>query len=227
MKGRYPSAVMLTLADPISEERDDELNRWYSEVFVPGVEASPFVQAVRRYESAFRSEPTFRAHPRYLTIVEVSHEDLRETHRSLRELYTVIRSATEPPELRKLDTLYERIGPEFRTERTGTPVRVVYCGLVGCTDTARDAEWNQWYDDKHSPDALVWADTGYRYRALDRTDPVPHQAQPYASLYETSKELDALQAMLADFREQMIASDPIWVNLLAVYYSGLFTPMEA
>jgi hypothetical protein len=227
MEGRYPRAVMVTLSDCADQAREAELNRWYAERFVPQVQESPLVQAVRRYESAYRREQTFRAHPRYLTIAEVEHKDVQEAARRLRELYTEVREGHDALELRRLDTLYQRIGPEFRSERSGRPIRFVYCGLVGCTDSAREDEWNRWYNEKHSPDALVGAfDTGYRYTVVDPTEPVPHQAQRYLSVYETGHDLDRLQQALADFRQEMIATDPLWVHLLAVYYSGLFTPME-
>lgn len=228
MEGRYPRAVMITLSDCTDEAHETALNRWYAESFVPAVEASPLVQSVRRYENAYNGEPTFRGRPKYLTIAEVEHGDIEEAGRQLRTLYADVRSGHDAWELRRLDTLYGRIGPEFKSDRSERPVKFVYCGLVGCTDTSREDEWNRWYDDKHSPDALVGAfDTGYRYAVVDPTDPVPHQATRYLSLYETGHELDRLQQILGDFRQEMIATDPLWVNLLAVYYSGLFTPVRA
>jgi hypothetical protein len=218
---------MITLSDCTDQAHEAAYNRWYDDVFVPQVEASPLVQAVRRYESAYKDEPTFRAHPRYLTIAEVNHDDPSEAGKTLRGLYGDIRSQQESNELRKLDTLYERTGPEFRSVRSDRPIELVYCGLVGCTDTSREDEWNRWYNDKHSPDALAAPfDTGYRYTVVNLVDPVPHQATRYLSLYETGLELAALQEKLADFRQEMIATDPIWVNELAVYYSGLFRPLE-
>lgn len=227
MEGRYPAAVMITLSDCTYDANEAELNRWYRESFVPAVAASPLVGRVSRYVSAYKDEPTFRGRPRYLTIAEVEHNDLEAAGRELRGLYNELRSGREAEELRKLDTLYARTGPEFRTVRSGRPIELVYCGMVGCTDTSREDEWNEWYDDKHSPDALSEAfDTGYRYRVVNPTDPAPHQASKYISVYEIGHELPDLLPILAAFREEMIATDPIWVNLLAVYYSGLFKPLE-
>ncbi len=227
MEGRYPSAVMITLSDCVDSAREAEFNGWYDDVFVPRLEIAPLVKNVRRYVSAYKDEPTFRGRPRYLTIAEVEHDDAAEAGRTMRELYTEARAEHDGWELSRLDTLYERIGPEFRSDRSGRPIEYVYCGLVGCTDAAREDEWNRWYNDKHSPDALAAPfDTGYRYAVVNPLDPVPHQATPYLSLYETGLELGALQQTLAAFRQEMIASDPLWVNLLAVSYSGLFKPLE-
>ena len=227
MNERYPAAVMVTLSDSVDPSSEPGLNRWYDETFVPAVEASPLVTAVSRYRSVYQDEQTFRARPRYLTITEVEHPDVDDAARRLRAMYTELRAGRND-ELRKLDTLYARVGPEFRTDRTGRPIEMVYCGMVGCTDTSREDEWNRWYDEKHSPDALLKAfDTGYRYRVVNPVDPVPHQASRYLSVYEIGHTLDELQPILAAFREEMIESDPIWVNLLAVYYSGLFIPLES
>jgi hypothetical protein len=226
MNGQYPAAVMVTLADCVDSAREEEFNQWYAEEFVPGVTASPLVTSVHRYRSVYGDEPTFRSRPRYLTIAEVQGDDLDAAGRELRELYDGLR-AGRGDELRKLDTLYGRIGPEFLTERSGRPIKMVYCGMVGTTDTSREDEWNSWYDAKHSPDALIDAfDTGYRYRVVNPVDPGPHQASKYLSVYEIGHTLEELTPILAAFREEMIATDPLWVNLLAVYYSGLFTPVE-
>jgi hypothetical protein len=224
MEERYPAAVMVTLSD--CTQGEEEYNTWQDEVFVPAVEAVDFVTHVQRYENAYRDETTYRARPRYLTIAEVEHEDVEEAGKQLRALYNDLRAGRDASELRRLDTLYSRIGPEFRSPRTGRPVQFVYFGLVGCTDTTREDEWNTWYDDKHSPDALLDAfDTGYRYRVVNPVDPGPHQSSRYLSVYEISHDLGHLQKLLADFRQEMIDTDPLWVNLLSVVYSGLFTPM--
>ena len=227
MQGRYPQGVMITLSDCTNPADEADFNRWYDEVFAPGVEASPLVGNVLRYENAYKDEPTFRSHPKYLVITEVLSDDLSAAAPALRDLYTELRANRSAPELFKLDTLYERVGPEFHSERSDRPVRHVYCGLVGLNDITREDEFNQWYNDKHSPDALADAfDTGYRYRVVDPTEPVPHQASRYVSIYEISHDLGRLQEHLAAFRAEMIESDPLWVNLLAVYYSGIFSPLK-
>ena len=223
MEGRYPPAVMVTVSDCTDASREAELNAWYRDVFIPRTEATDFIRNTRRYANVYGDRATFTGRPKYLTVSEVHRTDTAMALRELRQLYTGLR-AEEGLEVRKFDSLYERIGPEFQSPRSGRPVKIVYAGFVGCTDSARETEFNHWYDRKHSPDALVASfDTGYRYKAVDLRDPVPHQTMPYLSLYESSKDLDALNKTLDAFREEMIATDPIWVDLLAVYWSGLFS----
>lgn len=227
MEGRYPRAVMVTLADCVDVRLAAEYEPCYEEVFVAEIEKIPLVTHVHRYENAYRSESTFRGHPRYLTIAEVEHEDMQEARRELRSTYDGLRAKLGDRELRKLDTLYERIGPEFHGARSGRPIEYIYIALVDCTDTNRRIEWNQWYDNTHLPDAVAGPfDTGYRYRAVDLTDPMPHQASPYLSLYETGYSLEELQRQLALFRAELMESDRIWATLLAIHYAGLFKPID-
>jgi hypothetical protein len=217
---------MVSLGDCVDPRYATEFERWQQEEFMPHIEAVPCVTHVHRYETAYRDEPTFRGHPRYLTIAEVEHEDIQEARRELRAVYDRVRKELDGREIRKLDTVYERVGDEFRSERSGRPVKHVYCGLVGCTDTRREGEWNRWYESKHLPDALRGTfDTGYRYRVVAPTDPAPHQAPPYLSLYEAGYDFDELQQRLASFRAELLESDQVWRDLLAIHYSGLFAPV--
>lgn len=225
MEGRYPPAIMVTVSDCTDPAREAELNAWYRDVFIPKIEATGFIKNTARYRHVLGDKPTFLGHPKFLTIAEVERTDAKTALKEIRELYTKLRAdGGAQLEVRKFDTLYQRVGPEFHSPRSGRPVKIVYAGFVGCTDTRREDEFNHWYDRKHSPDALIDAfDTGYRYKAVDLRDPAPHATMPYLSLYEISKDLDTLNTSLEAFRQEMVASDPMWVDLLAVYWSGLFT----
>lgn len=216
---------MVTLADCVDEQTAD-YECWYRDVFVPQVDAVPVVTGLGRYCTAFPSEQTFRSHPRYLTIVELEHDDIAEAGRRLRTVYDAIRPELGGREIRRLDTLYTRVGAESRSPRSHRQVAHVYCGLVACTDTRREDEWNKWYDEKHLDDALSDPfDTAYRFRVVDPSDPVPHQASPYLSLYETGYNLAELQERLAAFRARLVATDTLFVSLLTIQYSGLFRPL--
>ena len=65
-----------------------------------------------------------------------------------------------------------------------------------CTDPARDAEWNRWYDDVHIPDVLSTG--GYhaatRWRLLD---PHPAQANDYA-IYQSRLQADEAYRTMAE-----------------------------
>ena len=226
MEGRYPPGLWIVLIDCIDPAREGEFNHWYDEVLTPQREATGYIRNTRRYENVFSSEPTFRGRPKYLTLQEVYRDDLEQILKEIREFDAALLARGQRFDgfVAKMATLYRRIGPEFRSERSNSPVQIVYCGLVGCADPAREDEFNKWYNEKHSPETLDAGifDTGYRYEVVDPNDPVPHQSAPYLSLYETSIDLAALQGRLDRFRQKMISEDPLWVNLLKIYYSGLF-----
>jgi len=230
MEGRYPAGVYIVLADCREPAREAEWNRWYEERFMPGLEGLGFVANSRRYENVFAAEGTFRGRPRYLSAHEVEHADmpaaLKAIHRREAELIAQGGAAAQA-QLTKVNTLYRRTGPEFRSGRTG-PVEVVYCGLVGMMDRSRTAEFDRWYNERHSPDALDAGlfDVGYRYDVVDLHDPMPHRSSPCLSLYESTAPLPALEEKLQEFRTAMTAEDPLWVDLLGIWYTGLFRPMK-
>ncbi len=229
MEGRYPPGMFIVLADCRDPSREDAWNRWYADTFIRGLEELAYVKNSRRYVNAFAEEATFRGRPKYLSLHEVYHDNLpvilRELHK--REAELISNSSAAQPMLIKLSTLYRRAGPEFRSGRKD-PIQVVYCGLVGMMDRSRSAEFDKWYNERHSPDALNAGifDIGYRYDVVNLHDPLPHLSSPCLSLYESSVSLPELQKKLESFRKTMIDVDPIWVDLLGIWYSGLFRPMK-
>ena len=228
MEGRYPLGILIQLIDCTDPSQENEFNRWYYRVFIPKCEALGFIQNTRRYENFLGKEPTFRGRPKYLTIAEVYRTDLKQALKEYHDFDAKLKAGGQDFKAMAvmLDTMYEQFGPELGSERTGRPVKVLYCGLLGCTDLTREEEFNKWYADKHGPETLeAWADTQYRYKAVDLNDPVPHQPTPYVTLYETGMEYSVLQDALTAFRKQS-ASDPLWVNLLAVYFAALFRPIQ-
>ena len=230
MEGRYPAGVYIVLSDCKEPSREGEWNRWYDKAFVPGLESLGFVSHSRRYENVFASEGTFRGRPKYLSVHEVAHADLpaalKAIHKRESELIAKGGGAAQA-QLTKVNTLYGRAGPEFRSGKTD-PIQIIYCGLVGMLDRSRTAEFDKWYNDRHSPDALNAGlfDVGYRYDVVDLHDPLPHLSSPCLSLYESSVPLPELQKKLESFRKAMIEVDPLWVDLLGIWYSGLFRPMK-
>lgn len=227
MEGRYSPGILIQLADCTDPAQENEFNQWYNEDFIPKCEVLGFIRNTKRYENFSGKEPTFRGRPKYLTLAEVYRTDLKQGLKEYHDFDAKLKAGGQGFEAMaiKLDTIYEQFGPELRSERTGRPVKVLYCGLLGCTDLTREDEFNKWYAARHGPETLeAWADTQYRYKAVDLNDPLPHQTTPYVTLYETGMEYSRLQDALAAFRQQS-ASDPLWVKLLAVYFTGLFRPI--
>jgi len=231
VKGRYPPGVFITLADCLNPARENEFNLWYNETLVPNMDTLGFVRNAERYENVFGNEVTFRSRPKYLALYEVYHDNLKQALKEIHQREDELKSQGKwfTDMIVKTNTLYQRVGPEFRSERSGSPIQIVYCGLVGPSDMSRKAEYDKWYNERHSPDALEAGlfDVGYRYDIVDPDDPMPHQSSPCFSFYETSVDLPTLQQRLENFRNKMIEVDPLWVNLLGIYYTGLFRPMKS
>lgn len=229
MEGRYPPGVYIALTDCKLASHEEHFNRWYNEALIPGLERLDYVRNSRRYENVFADEGTFRGRPKYLAVHEIYHDDLpralKEIHK--RESEIVAPDKVAGSVLTKVNTLYRRVGPEFRSGRSGS-TKIVYCGLVGLTDPCRKAEFDKWYNERHSPEALEAGcfDVGYRYDVVDPHDPMPHLSSPCLSIYETYVDLTTLQKTLETFRKKMIKEDPLWVDLLGIWYSGLFRPLQ-
>lgn len=228
MEGRYTPGVLIQLTDCTDPAQEAEFNQWYDKTFVPKLEVLGFIRNTRRYENFLSKEPTFLGRPKYLLVAEVYHDDMKKALKEYRQFNKELKEQLQDFKamVAKLDTIYERFGPELTSERTGRPVKVLYCGMIGCADPARDDEFNKWYRERHGPETLdSWADTQYRYKVVDPNDPVPHQSTLYISMYETGKEYSEVQKLLPAFREQSY-SDPLWVNLLTVHFAALWRPIS-
>ena len=228
MEGRYPAGVFISLMDCTDTEREGEFNQWRDEILIPGIESLGFVKNSRCYENVLSSGPTFQGRPKSLVLSEVYHDDLKQALEDIRTRRSEIKDSEGfDAYVAKVDTLYGRLGPEFCTGRTGREVKTIYCGLLGCADPAREDEFNTWYDERHSPETIrndiFQFDTGYRYGVVDPYDPIPHQSSPYLSLYETSLEpSEALEGLVGLRKNSIAVKDKIWIELLTVFYAGLF-----
>jgi hypothetical protein len=233
MEGRYPEGVWITLMDCTETEKEGEFNRWCDEILIPGIESLGFVRNTRRYENVLSHVPTFQGRPKHLVLSEVHHDDMEQALMEIRRRDSEIKNIPNGFDafITKVNTLYRSTGPEFRSQRTGRPVQAVYCGLLGCADPAREEEFNQWYNKRHSPETIhndvFQFDTGYRYAIVNPYDPIPHQSAPYISLYETSAAPSLTLKGLSELRKNSVAvRDTIWIELLVVYYTGVFSPLN-
>src|SRR2546422_10451518 len=108
--------------------------------------------------------------------------------------------------------IFKRLGGEFCA--ASRPTRGILLVLSNCTDLAREAEFNRWYEDIHVADILETGafHTAYRYESLD---PQATQAT-YLALYETeqsdpAKAREALGKARADWEKRGRQSDTIEV----------------
>lgn len=232
MEGRYPAGVFLNLADCMDPAKEQGFIKWNQDVLLPGLKNKGCIQHFNRYENVMSRYATFQGRPKYLTLSEVYNDNLegvlKEIHEFEEELATTNRD--NDSRVSKVNTMYRMIGSEFRTERTGREVQAILCVLCGCTDLSREAEFNEWYNERHSPETIInnifSFDTGYRYQVVDPNDPMPHQSSPYLSIYETSASIEDTLKGLAGLRKESTATDQTWVELLTVYYAGVFKPLK-
>jgi hypothetical protein len=224
METKDPRGVLIALSDCVDEGKEKEFNKWYNEIHIPEIEALGFVKNTKRYENVLSKTGTFQGRPKYLAVWEVYRDDLKLALEDIRRRDAELKEQGKGFDgiVKMVDALYEKVGPEITTERTGSPAQGVYLVLCCPTDPAREDEFNTWYDERHAPDALAlgYQDTCYRYKIVDKSDVIPFRYY-YASIYDIS--MDPLEARekLISFRYKWL-EDPLWVDLLGVSWTGGF-----
>ena len=153
MEGRYPQGSIVALIDCTDTAKEAEFNEWYNEILIPNVQALGFIRNAKRFVNVLSDSPTFQGRPKYLALWEVYHDDLKQAHQEIKERVVELKAKIKSFDayVKLVDTLYGRIGPELRTERTGRPVTGVHVILCYPTDLAREDEFNKWYNEKHAP----------------------------------------------------------------------------
>ncbi len=235
MEGIYSAGMLIALTDLTDPKNEMEFYNWYKDIKIPEIESLGFIRNTRRFENVLSNTPTYRGRPKYLALWPIFREDIEEAHKEIKKKSRQVvseRSATVSPDetveyptfayVRMVDTLYRRIGPEFRTDRTGRKIFGVHLELCFPTDPAREEEFNEWLNEKHVPDILSLGvyDTAYRYKILHTNDRLPFRPY-YANIYETSNDpLEALK-IYTDCRAKWL-EDKVWVELFGVYWAGSF-----
>ncbi len=222
MVERKVNGLLVALTDCTDLSKEAEFNKWYNETLIPNIKELDFIGRVTRYENVLSDSPTYLGVPKYLALWEIYHEDLDFAFDKILARDAELKEAGQGFEnmVRKVDTMYKRITPKIRSERSDRPVKGVYTVFCYNTDPAREDEFNEWYNEKHAPETLDlgFLDSVTRYQIVDKNKPEPHQT-PYLSVYETS--MDPLEA-----RNSLVASrwkwepDTIWMDLLGLNYTG-------
>lgn len=80
-----PKGILVVQTRPVSPEREDEYNKWYSEEHLPDILKVPGIVAARRYRvrdtGDVKADP---ATPEYLAIYEIEADDLAAPLQELR-----------------------------------------------------------------------------------------------------------------------------------------------
>jgi hypothetical protein len=182
MEGRFSHGIRFVLSNCTDPARDVEFNRWYTDVHLPDILGTGLAAHARRYRDVAAAPKDGR----YLAIYEFQREDLEAAGQELsRHAERFTREGRIHPALEVAHRgMWRRIGGEFRSAKSGT-ARVTGLLAVGsnCSDAAREAEFNAWYNDTHIPDILASRlfHTAYRFETVSAG------AWPgrYLALYET------------------------------------------
>ena len=177
--------------DPARERAWDE---WFDAVRLPHlVHAGGWARATRWRLTVPVSSSTDLGFT-HMTILEMDGPD------ALGGMQRAVSSAFTPgllhPHHAAMGALALRpIGRWSDTPPSGAEAKSLLFISGRCTDLARDAEWNRWYDDVHIPDVLSTG--GYhaatRWRLLDSH---PSQANDYA-IYESRLPAEEAYRMMA------------------------------
>ncbi len=184
MEGRFPHGVRLVLTNCMEPSREREFNRWYDQVHVTDLLEAGVASHGLRYQNA---EPQL-GEAKYLAIYEVDREDLdRVDEEFARIADRLAERGRMHPALEIVNRgMWRRIGREFTTGKPAeTRVAGIWILQSNCTDTAREAQFNTWYDATHIPDLLA---TGlflaaYRFAAIGH-----RPSGSYLAIYETASD---------------------------------------
>lgn len=218
MEGRYPYGIRIVLADCTDPAREAEFNEWYNRTHLADILSSGLFTTATRYER-INPEP---GEAKYLAIYETDREDLETVLEEARRWTAQLREEGRMHPLLQAQriTVLRRIGPEFRT---GEEKRVT--GLLAvasvCTDPAREAEFNDWYNQMHVLDQLGTGlyHTAYRYEYIE---PDAEHGR-YLALYETDAPdpEEVSQEILQRFRPKWVEQGR-WTDLIKITWRANF-----
>ena len=202
MEGRYPNGLLLAITNCTDPSKEDEFNYWYNYMHVPDVTALGIFRRAIRFANTDPNSPAGK----YVATYETTREDVSKAMPAHREASAKLRERGDrgTPLIQSVTTgVFKRLGGEFSASMK--PARGILLVLSSCKDTAREEEFNRWYDDIHIPDIL---DTGafhtaYRYESLD---PEATKAK-YLAIYETdniepAKAREELGKVRADWEQR-------------------------
>lgn len=160
---------------------------WCDDVRLPALLATGGCTRATRWRLAVPASGSTDLGFTHITILEMEGRDAPEEIQ--RAAPSVVPSYLQHPHHAAMYTLALRpIGRWADTPAPSAGAASLLFISGRCTDPARDAEWNRWYDDVHIPDVLGTG--GYqaatRWRSLD---PHPAQANDYA-IYESRLEAE-------------------------------------
>ena len=183
MEGRYPEAIMLTLATCREPDRIDEWLDWYAHIHTPDVtSAGVFVNMIR-----FRNADRAHGGREIANFSETHFTDPIAALEELKRRRAPFRgTGRQSPLTRVVDGggPFVKVGGEFQFVKNA-PVRGVLIVSDRPASNADEAEFNRWYNDVRIPALLRPGlfQSAYRYRAVSTEGP----ERRYLCVYETDR----------------------------------------
>ena len=181
-----PERFYFVLANCTDPAREAEFNAWYDGTLIPTILVVPGVRAAWRYASTHQRP----GEPKYVALYDIG-EDIRQVVLNLRGNRERVgregkwSDVIDIPFTSTFRHIRTDIAPRqqapARSARAEMP-RAILLVLSRCTDPAREAEFNDWYNRVHIPD--IFQAPGilscFRYENTHRKEEDPH----YLALYE-------------------------------------------
>ncbi len=179
-----PKAVWLVATKCTDPAREEEFNRWYDGTHLPDLLAVPGITAARRYKLSGPANPK-EPDAQYLAIYEIDSETPEAvTGPGLQEHRPRWIAAGRMIDCIQATSMtnYRQIGKHADATNTAKAVLLV---KTACSDPARDAEFNRWYDDVHIPDvtSVPGVIRAQRYKLSGQPSKTEPEAQ-YLAVYE-------------------------------------------
>lgn len=187
-------AVFTNCRDALQE---GDYNRWYDGSHVPRLEESGAVARSSRYQNVAEANS---GQAKYLAIHESKGSDQTSVYQDATQTWE--RLATEglihPALELVMRAQYERVGPEFRSDRSDRAVQGILVVLTDPRPDVPDADFNDWYASTHVPELLGTGmyHTANRYR-LVASEP---EAPRYAVIYQTERDAATAADALLEYR---------------------------
>ena len=166
---RKITGALIALTNWAEEAKLEDFYRWYDKTHVPDIIKTGVYHTASRWEN---SNPQ-NGEGRFLALYETDRED---PHAAYPECRNRLGDFSVPPQLQGVFTgAFKYIGPGEgipHSPSASKQTRGLLTVFTQCTDPAREADYNKWYDTVHLPDVLETpgVTAGYRLVGVDGED---------------------------------------------------------
>src|SRR5579885_854022 len=179
-----PKGLWLVATKCTDPAREEEFNRWYEGTHLPDLLAVPGIVAARRYKLSGPANPK-EPDAQYLAVYEIDSDTPEAVaNTALQEHGPRWRAAGRMIDCIQASSLttYRQIGKHADASDSEKALLLV---KTACSDPARDAEFNAWYDDVHIPDvtSVPGVIRAQRYKLTGQPSKSEPEAQ-YLAVYE-------------------------------------------